>query len=335
MYLICYGTRPEMIKLFPLINIFIKENIPHKTLFSGQHKDLFNQFKKYLPGLDFILDIMEHGQSLNKLSSKIYQQIESIDFQNITHVIIQGDTTTAYTIAMAAFNKQVKVIHLEAGLRTHNKYSPFPEEMNRCLISKIADIHLCPTEIAVNNLKQEGITKNVFLVGNTIVDAFDMISNKEQIQNKDQLLVTLHRRENRDKMYILWNQLNKIAKTKRIIYIVHPSLKTEAHEYLNKSIVKLDGVDYEEMVEFIKTSVGIITDSGGIQEEAVCAGKRVLVCRDTTERPETIESGWGKLVGTNILENLDFLFENNNNINNSLKNPYGENVCEKIVKILS
>ena len=333
MYLICYGTRPEMIKLFPLINIFIKENIPYKTLFSGQHKDLFNQFKKYLPDPDFILDTMEIGQSLNKLSSKIYNQIESIDFQNITHVIIQGDTTTAYTIAMAAFNKRVKVIHLEAGLRTHNKYSPFPEEMNRCLISKIADIHLCPTEIAVDNLKREGITENVFLVGNTIVDAFDMISNKKPIQNQDQLLVTLHRRENRDKMHILWNQLNKIANTKKIIYIVHPSLKTEAHEYLNESIVKLDGVNYEEMVEFIKTSVGIITDSGGIQEEAVCAGKRVLVCRDTTERPETIESGWGKLVGTKILENLDFLFEDKNHMNNSLKNPYGEDVCQKIIKV--
>jgi len=318
-----------MIKLFPLINSFKKKNIPHKTLFSGQHKDLFQQFKNYLPQPDYILNTMEKDQSLNKLTSKIFAQVDTIDLGDITHIIVQGDTTTAYAMAMTAFNNKIKVIHLEAGLRTNNKHSPFPEEMNRCLISKIADIHLCPTEIAVSNLKREGIIDNVYLVGNTVVDAFDLISKDELIVD-NHLLVTLHRRENRENMHILWDQLNIIAKSKRIIYIVHPSLK-EAHTYLDEWIIKLNGVCYEDMVELIKQSEGIITDSGGLQEEAICAGKKVLVCRDTTERPETIESGWGKLVGTKILENMDFLFETKKY--NEL-NPYGENVCDKIINVL-
>jgi len=331
MYLFCYGTRPEMIKLFPLINSFKKNNIPHKTLFSGQHKDLFQQFKHYLPTPDLVLNTMEKEQSLNKLTSKIFAQIDTIDLSCITHIIVQGDTTTAYAMAMTAFNNKIKVIHLEAGLRTNNKHSPFPEEMNRCLISKIADIHLCPTEIAVSNLKREGITDNVYLVGNTVVDAFDLIS-KDELILENQLLVTLHRRENRDNMHILWDQLNIISKKRKIIYIVHPSLK-EASNYLHDDIIKINGVNYEKMVKLIKSSSGIITDSGGLQEEAICAGKKVLVCRDTTERPETIDSGWGKLVGTKILENMDFL--NENKIRDVvLKNPYGENVCEKIIGIL-
>jgi len=333
MYLFCYGTRPEMIKMFPLIKLFNKLSIPYKTLFSGQHLDLFKQFQNYLPTPDFIMETMEKEQSLNKLSSKIFAQIDMIDLSGITYVIVQGDTTTAYILAMAAFNKKLKVVHLEAGLRTHNKYSPFPEEMNRKLISGIADIHLCPTELAVKNLQKEGITKNVYLVGNTIVDAFKLISNNKKELEQSTLLVTLHRRENRKHMKVLWDQLNIIARTKRIIYLVHPSLKEEAYEYLDECITKLDGICYKDMVELIKQSEGIITDSGGLQEEAVCAGKKVLVCRDTTERPETIESGWGKLVGTKILENIDFLYEKKIK-DNRLKNPYGKDVCKKIVNVL-
>ena len=153
---------------------------------------------------------MEKNQSLSQLSSKIFSQFAKINLSNIDWVIIQGDTTTAYIIAMAAFHEKKQVIHLEAGLRTHNKYSPFPEEMNRCLISRIANIHLCPTQIAVDNLKRECITENVFLVGNTIVDAFKMISSGRKGIEQPTLLVTLHRRENRKHMNNLWDQLNII-----------------------------------------------------------------------------------------------------------------------------
>ena len=332
MYLFCYGTRPEMIKMFPLIETFDKNNIPYKTLFSGQHPDLYKQFKSLLPKPDYQLtDIMCHGQSLNQLSSKIMAKLDDIlQDEVIKYVIVQGDTTTAYTIAMSAFHNKKKVIHLEAGLRSHQKYDPYPEEVNRSLISRIASIHLCPTTIAVENLKRENITNNVYLVGNTVVDAFKLMSGSNTMMEQKNILVTLHRRENREKMKIMWDQLNELAKTTRLIYILHPSLK-EASDYLDDRIMKLNGVCYEDMVGIIKSCVGIITDSGGLQEEAVCAGKRVLVCRETTERPETIESGWGKLVGTRILENIDFLYEKGNN---QTVNPYGENVCEKIVGAL-
>lgn len=353
MYLICYGTRPEMIKMIPLINKFKERNINFKTLFSGQHANLFNDFKEYLPNPDFVLEnIMEHGQSLNKLSSKILISIDNIleKDQTITNIIIQGDTTTAYSIALSGFHRKKQIIHLEAGLRTHNKYSPFPEEMNRSLISKIANIHLCPTSIAVNNLDRENIVENVYNVGNTIVDVFEyMIKNtiipkniseiieKIKVKKEKYIVITLHRRENRgEKMSKMWKQLNELSisekyKNVKLIYITHPALP-ESRKILNKKIILLDPLDYVSMVHLIYNTSGMITDSGGLQEEAVCANKKVLVCRDTTERPETIESRYGKLIDTKIIENIDFLLlETSLELN---ENPYGKNVCEKIVNII-
>ena len=353
MYLICYGTRPEMIKLLPLINIFKLQNIIFKTLFSGQHLNLFDDFKTLLPTPDYVLDnIMEQNQTLNMLSSKILKTIDNILLNNtITDIIIQGDTTTAFTIAFAGFHHKKQIIHLEAGLRTHNKYSPFPEETNRNLISKIANIHLCPTNIATNNLKRENIIENVYNVGNTVVDVFDyMIQNtsipenistiieKIQVEHKKYIIITLHRRENRGKkMQNMWQQLNELSLSKKhknfvFIYITHPALP-ESSEILNKNIIRLEPLDYVSMVHLIYNSLGIITDSGGLQEEAICANKKVLVCRDTTERPETIDSGFGKLVDTQIIENIDFLLSENTI---SLQiNPYGENVCKKIISVLN
>ena len=353
MYLICYGTRPEMIKLLPLINIFKLQNIIFKTLFSGQHLNLFDDFKTLLPTPDYVLDnIMEQNQTLNMLSSKILKTIDNILLNNtITDIIIQGDTTTALTIAFAGFHHKKQIIHLEAGLRTHNKYSPFPEETNRNLISKIANIHLCPTNIATNNLKRENIIENVYNVGNTVVDVFDyMIQNtsipenistiieKIQVEHKKYIIITLHRRENRGKkMQNMWQQLNELSLSKKhknfvFIYITHPALP-ESSEILNKNIIRLEPLDYVSMVHLIYNSLGIITDSGGLQEEAICANKKVLVCRDTTERPETIDSGFGKLVDTQIIENIDFLLSENTI---SLQiNPYGENVCKKIISVLN
>ena len=344
MYLITYGTRPEIIKIFPLIKKFIKNNIKFFTLFSGQHKDLYNNFKDLLPKPDFILEnIMEHNQTLNKLSSKILCNIDKIlvENDNITHIIVQGDTTTAFSIALAGFNHKKKIIHLEAGLRTHDKYSPFPEEINRTLISNIADIHLCPTNISVSNLNTENIYDNVYLVGNTIVDSFNYIYNNSSIPSNiynltiniinNYYLVTLHRRENRGKkIKNMWNQLNSLSNQCNFIYITHPSL-SESTTYLNNKIIKLDPQDYISMVFLIKNSKGIITDSGGIQEEAVCAQKKVLICRDTTERPETITTNWGILVYDNIIDNISFFDIENKNI---LSNPYGENVCDKIIQLI-
>jgi len=340
MYLICFGTRPELIKLIPLIQKFKNKNIEFKTLFSGQHENLIEDFYKYIDKPDYIFtNIMEHGQTLNQLSSKILMQSNQLFLKNkFTHIIVQGDTTTAYSLALSAFHFQIPVIHLEAGLRTNDKYSPFPEEINRRLISQIASIHLCPTTLSIENLQKEQITNSVHLVGNTIVDIYKYIfentipSNKIQNiidNNKEYIVVTLHRRENRgDKICSMWNQLNDLSSKYKFIYITHPSLPDSKNRLDNTNIILLDPQDYESMVHLISNSKGIITDSGGLQEEAVCANKRVLVCRDTTERPETIDCGLGKLIDTQITENICFFGEK---IINIVDNPYGTNVCEKII----
>lgn len=342
MYLICFGTRPELIKLIPLIQFFKGKNIHFKTLFSGQHENLIKDFYKYIDEPDYIFtNIMEHGQTLNELSSKILLQSNKLFQENkFSNIIVQGDTTTAYSLALSAFHFQIPLIHLEAGLRTNNKYSPFPEEINRRLISQIAGIHLCPTQKSVENLHNENIRENVFLTGNTIVDMYDYIhkntnpdvSIKNLIkEHKKYYMVTLHRRENRgEKIKKMWEQLNKLSNNYKFIYISHPSLP-ESKETLNTNIIVLEPQNYENMIHLVLNSSGIITDSGGLQEEAVCAMKKVLICRDTTERPETIECGMGKLIDTQIIENITFFDEKNNNI---VVNPYGNNVCEKVFKFL-
>ena len=343
MYLICFGTRPELIKLIPLIYKFKENNLNFKTLFSGQHENLIKDFYKYIDKPDFFFhSIMEHGQTLNQLSSKILLQSNKLFLENtFSNVIVQGDTTTAYTLALSAFHFQIPVIHLEAGLRTNNKFGPFPEEINRRLISQIANIHLCPTILSVENLQKEQITIDVHLVGNTVVDIYKYIfentipSNKIQDiidNNKEYIVVTLHRRENRgDKMYSMWNQLNILSNKYKFIYITHPSLSDIKKILGDSNIILLDPQDYESMVHLIFNSKGIITDSGGLQEEAVCANKRVLVCRDTTERPETIDCGLGKLIDTQITENISFFDEEFIDV---IDNPYGNDVCEKIISKL-
>uniref|UniRef100_A0A6C0KLM4 UDP-N-acetylglucosamine 2-epimerase (non-hydrolyzing) n=1 Tax=viral metagenome TaxID=1070528 RepID=A0A6C0KLM4_9ZZZZ len=344
MYLICFGTRPELIKCIPIIQKFKEKNIPFKTLFTGQHEDLIKNFYKYINNPDFTFtNIMEHGQTLNELSSKILLKSNSLFKENqgiFEYVIVQGDTTTAYSLALSAFHFQIKVIHLEAGLRTNDKYCPFPEEINRRLISQIATIHLCPTKKSIENLHNENISENVFLTGNTIVDMYDYIQKNtnpdiyiEKLikENKKYYVVTLHRRENRgEKIKKMWDQLNQLSNKYKFFYISHPSLP-KSKEILNKDINVLEPQNYENMIYLVLNSSGIITDSGGLQEEAVCAMKKVLVCRDTTERPETIECGIGKLIDTNIMDNITFFDEKMINI---IENPYGNNVSEKVIKYL-
>lgn len=343
MYLICFGTRPELIKIIPIMKKFKEKNVSFKTLFTGQHEDLIKDFFKYIEKPDFeFTDIMTHGQTLNELSSKILLKSNKLFIDNVfSNVMVQGDTTTALTIALSAFHFKIPVIHLEAGLRTNDKYSPFPEEINRRLISQITSIHLCPTALSVKNLEKEQITKNVHLVGNTVVDIYKYIfenttpSIKLQellIQyHKNYIIVTLHRRENRgDKMLSMWEQLNELSSEYNFIYITHPSLPN-SKQILNNNITLIEPQDYESMIHLISNSKGIITDSGGLQEEAVCAMKKVLVCRDTTERPETIECGIGRLIDTRIMEHISFFDED---FIDTIDNPYGSNVCEKVFKNL-
>ena len=276
MYLICFVTRPELIKCIPIIQKFKEKNIQFKTLFSGQHETLIEDFYKYIDKPDFIFtNIMEHGQTLNQLSSKILLQSNKLFIENkFSNIIVQGDTSSAYTIALSAFHFQIPVIHLEAGLRTNDKYSPFPEEINRRLISQIASIHLCPTQKSIKNLHNENIRENVYLTGNTIVDMYDYIQNnikpedsiKNLIkENEKYYIITLHRRENRgEKIKKMWEQLNKLSSKYKFIYIYHPSLP-ESKEVLSKNISILEPQNYENMIHLILNSSGIITDSGGLQ----------------------------------------------------------------------
>ncbi len=345
MYLVCFGTRPEIIKCISLIKTFKFYNIPYKVLFSGQHPNLIESFYKYIDYPDFsFVDIMSHGQTLNQLCIKIMDQMDNVLNSNMfEYVIVQGDTTTAFTIALSAFHRNIKVIHLEAGLRTYNKYSPYPEELNRRMISQIADIHLCPTKCSADNLKKENIIRNIFVVGNTIVDIYKMVlsttTSSTEIQTiidskKTYIVVTLHRRENRGhKMIEMWDQLNELSELYKFVYITHPSLP-ESKKILNmNNIALLDPIDYENMVHLLYNCTGIISDSGGLQEEAVCANKPILICRDTTERPETVACGLGKVIGTQIIDNIDCLL-NKLKINDK-ENPYGSNVSEKIMNELN
>lgn len=341
MYLLSYGTRPELIKLFPLINKMEEEEIPHATLFTGQHQDLIFEFKDLVSSPTFKLDkVMSSNQSINALLSKIINKSDLIIKEMNYRLIVQGDAASTYAIALSAFNNKKEVIHLEAGLRTNNLNSPFPEEGYRKMISQIANIHLCPTKKAVENLNLEGISENVHLVGNTIVDSYKLILNKGKVSSKikelaentsEFYLCTLHRRENREYFYNMWSELNEIAEHKKIIYITHPSVQN-SREYLSEKIDVLEPVNYQDMVYLIDKSDGVISDSGGIQEEVVCMKKKILICRNNTERPETVDSGYGKIIGKEIKENIHFL--ETNTIDSENKNPYGENVTSKILKVL-
>lgn len=331
MILICYGTRPEIIKLNPIIKSFKKNNIEFKTLFTSQHKTLFKDFENFIPKPDIVLtDIFSESQSINQMLGKIITKFDTVT-NSFTDVFVQGDTSSAVGVALAAFNSKLRIHHIEAGLRTHNKISPFPEEMNRLLISKLADYHYCPTENAVRNLNNENIVTNVYNVGNTIVDVYKDYSKKVN-ENSDYFLVSLHRRENRgDKMKSMIKQLNQIKN--KIIYITHPSIdKSFYDQYVRSDYIQLiSPVNYLKMSELIQNCKGIISDSGGLQEEAACANKKILICRDTTERIEIVECGYGKLVDDQIINNISFF---DIEISSSIKNPYGENVSEKITKII-
>lgn len=341
MYLLSYGTRPELIKLFPLINKMEEERIPHATLFTGQHQDLISEFKDLVSSPTFELDeVMAPNQSINILLSKIINKSDSIINNTDYRLIVQGDAASTYAMALSAFNNKREVIHLEAGLRTNNLNSPFPEEGYRKMISQIANIHLCPTEKAVENLNSERIYENVHLVGNTIVDSYKLILNhgevssniKKLVDNTDAFyLCTLHRRENREYFKNMWNELNEIAEYKKIIYVTHPSVQNSKVS-LSEKIEILEPVNYQDMIYLIDKSTGVISDSGGIQEEVVCMKKKILICRNNTERPETVNSGYGKIVGRKIKENIHFL--DTPVIDSENKNPYGENVTSKIFNVL-
>lgn len=338
--LCCFGTRPEFIKMYPLI-ISLSNRYEIKTLNTGQHIELLSGLMEYYQFTpNFTLDVMEKGQSLNKLSSKILSQTDEL-VREFDYVVVQGDTTTAAMVGLAAFNNKVKVIHLEAGLRSNNKDNPFPEEINRRIISQFSDINLCPTIDSFNNLK-DTLTTNNYVVGNTVIDMLRMTPNDSDILEKlnipsKYVLVTCHRRENHEKIEDICDAILEISKTHHIVLPVHmnPNVKSVIESKLsnNKNITLTEGFEYYDMVTIIRNCLFVVTDSGGLQEESPYFGKYVYVMRDFTERNESVEAGMSELVGNDKFEILTAISKFT-----PLKitsSPYGDgHACEKILEVL-
>ncbi|MDT0688601.1 UDP-N-acetylglucosamine 2-epimerase (non-hydrolyzing) [Salegentibacter sp. F188] len=366
--LLCFGTRPEAIKMAPVIHELKKEKMPFKVCVTAQHREMLDQvldFFEITP--DYDLDLMKSGQTLNGLSASILSGMDEVfdDWlrqaqSDVEMVLVHGDTTTASMIAQAAFHRQIKVGHVEAGLRTYNKTSPFPEEINRQLISRIADIYFTPTEKANANLLKEKIpAEQIVLTGNTVVDALywargkfaekeltqEIIELKSRLNDdKKLILVTGHRRENFGKgLEEIGEALLELSLNDdfEIIYPVHlnPNVKNPVNELLgNKPNIHLVApVAYPTMLWLMQRAEVIISDSGGIQEEAPAFGKPVLVTREFSERMEGVEAGFSVLVGTNkqkIVEETIRLLQNPPDLKKK-PNPYGDGkAAERIVEIL-
>jgi UDP-N-acetylglucosamine 2-epimerase (non-hydrolysing) len=286
MILICFGTRPEWLKIKPLVG-----KVNCKLLFTGQHSDLLNDVE-----VDYRLysNSKNHEKSCSRLNAVIEDclaQFPSSDANDFDYVLVQGDTATAFGCALAAFNLKMKVIHLEAGLRTRDLDNPYPEEGYRQMISRIASLNLCPTDLASENLKKEGID-NIHVVGNTVLDNLADYSGPRKYGSK--VLVTLHRRENHSIMDQWFRKLNSIAKQYKddleFILPIHPNPNVSKHKDLLDHVTVVPPLDHSHLVHMLATCKFCITDSGGIQEEASFFNKRSIVCRKNTERQEAITS---------------------------------------------
>ncbi|MFW6242819.1 MAG: non-hydrolyzing UDP-N-acetylglucosamine 2-epimerase [bacterium] len=284
MILLAFGTRPEYIKIKPLIDVFNKEGFPYKTLFTGQHPDLLKSIE-----VDYKISIFD-GELSNRLDSIIQSTMNGFFLvDNITHVLVQGDTTSVLAVALAAFHRNIKVIHLEAGLRTYDNQNPYPEEQNRRLVSQITDVHLCPTAKNFNNLINERINGRKFVVGNTVLD--NLLHYKKDCEYTNKVLVTMHRRENHHWMDQWFNEINNLADMHldlEFIIPLHPNPNVQKYKHLLENVRVVNPMSHDELVKLLIKTKMVITDSGGIQEESSFFNKKCLTCRKITERPEAI-----------------------------------------------
>ncbi len=364
--LIIFGTRPEAIKMAPLVKEFKKQTeFDTKVCVTAQHREMLDQVLTFFDiQPDYDLNLMKPDQNLYTLTADIITEMKAVlDDFNPDYIYVHGDTTTTMAASIAGFYSGAKICHVEAGLRTQNKRSPFPEEINRQVTGRIADYHFAPTEQSKNNLVAENvIEENILITGNTVIDALLYSSEKvEEIQNdevealkkildtdKKLILVTGHRRENHGQGFInICEALKEIATANsdvQIIYPVHlnPNVKGPVYEILSgiDNIRLINPLAYPAFVWLMTQSYMIITDSGGVQEEAPSLGKPVLVMRDTTERPEAVEAGTVILVGTDknkIVSETQSLLDDLQRYKSmsSLHNPYGDGkACERIVKFI-
>ncbi|MDP6456558.1 MAG: UDP-N-acetylglucosamine 2-epimerase (non-hydrolyzing) [Candidatus Marinimicrobia bacterium] len=300
--LICYGTRPEVIKVASTIEELSRRSVPFKTVFTGQHDELYHDVRHLIPKPDYRLGIMKVGQSPAEVLERVAHHLRPV-IRNMRPnlVVVQGDTSSSSSSALTSFYERVSVGHIEAGLRTYNLDSPFPEEMNRQLISKVASLNWAPTELALENLEKEG-ARNVRLTGNTVVDICQRFGFP--VSYSDKVLITLHRRENfGEKMASIFSQIERLAQDNahlKFVFPMHPNPQVQRHRDLLEKVTVLDPLKYEDLLRLLSEVKFVISDSGGIQEECAAFRKKVLVCRDNTERPEGVEAGLAKLVGSDI-----------------------------------
>lgn len=370
--LLVFGTRPEAIKMAPLVKAFQEQNkfFDTKICVTGQHREMLDQVLDLFEiKTDFDLDVMRPNQDLYDVTGKILQGMKEVfSMYRPDIVFVHGDTTTTFTVSLAAFYEKIDVAHIEAGLRTNNIYSPWPEEANRKLTSQLTTYHFAPTQQSQNNLRRENIaSEKIIVTGNTVIDALLFMQNKLET-NKDFraqvkksivdkgfdpeasefILVTGHRRENFGQGIInICSALKTIALERphlNIVYPVHlnPNVFKPVNDLLGhiKNVFLIEPLQYEEFIYLMSLAKLIITDSGGVQEEAPSLGKPVLVMRDTTERPEAVEAGTVKLVGTSlvgIVSATSELLDNQSVYDKMAKahNPYGDGkACDRIIHFM-
>lgn len=365
-FLFIFGTRPEAIKLAPLIKKMEQDGrFNVKVCVTAQHRQMLDQVLEFFQiKPDYDLDVMSSNQSLYKVTARVIERLEPVINEfNPDVTFVQGDTTSAMVGAVASFYGKKKVAHVEAGLRTGEMLSPFPEEANRMLVGRLANYHFTPTKVAARNLENEGVKEGVHIVGNTVIDALylaqsiikDRHLDKEYYRefgfidsHKRLMLVTGHRRESFGKPFEqICYALREIAETfddVQIVYPVHlnPSVRKPVYEILKnlKRVHLIEPVDYPRLVWLMEKSHIVLTDSGGIQEEAPSLGKPVLVMREVTERQEGIDAGTAMLVGTDcqrIVNATTQLLTDEKKYFNMAKatNPYGDGkASEKILNVI-
>lgn len=353
-----FGTRPEAIKMAPVVLELKKypDLITPIVAVTAQHRDMLDQvLNLFNIKPDYDLNIMAQGQTLFDITTKAMNGLnEVLSKEKPDIVLVHGDTTTTFAGALAAYYHETAVGHVEAGLRTYNKYSPFPEEMNRKLTGAIADLHFAPTDTASGNLKAEGTKEDkIFVTGNTVIDALhktvtdDFKFDDEKLanidyENKRIILVTTHRRENLgEPMRHVYKALKDIVNEfddVEIVFPVHknPKVREVVNEELGniKAVRLIDPLDYEPFANLMHRAFLVLTDSGGIQEEAPSLGKPVLVLRDTTERPEAVKAGTVKLIGTErqkVYEETKYLLTDHDEYQRMANtcNPYGDGKASK------
>ena len=377
--MLVFGTRPEAIKMAPLVKEFQNNPVDFKTVVcvTGQHREMLDQVLKIFEITpDYDLNIMKQGQDLYDITARVLTGMRDVFNECKPDVVlVHGDTTTSTAAALAAFYQQIPVGHVEAGLRTHNIYSPWPEEMNRQITGRIATYNFSPTPLSEKNLQEEKAHGQIFVTGNTVIDALYLVVNKlkkdkalayEQIKvlnnagydvtrldnGKKLVLITGHRRENFGEGFISMVTAMKDLSVKYpdvdFVYPMHlnPNVRKPIHEVFGENLTKYDNfffiepLQYLEFVYLMEKSTIVLTDSGGIQEEAPGLGKPVLVMRDTTERPEALESGTVHLVGTNhdlIVSEVSILLDDSVAYDKMSKavNPYGDGkACKRISTLL-